>query len=274
MTNDRSRVSIRSLRDVEQLRPCELVQRETWGFEPLDVVPCRFMAVIVRNGGLALGAFAGREIVGFVFGYPGIRDDRMVHCSHMLGVRPGHEGRGIGLRLKRAQRDAMLRRGCDRIVWTFDPLETRNAHLNLRRLGARAVEYWPNLYGATSSVLHAGVATDRLLVRWDLAAGGSNGEPMAIDEVPRLNRVQYRGGLPVSSAPRLDARARRLVLEVPSDLRGLRRDHSRSAKRWQARLRDVFVAYFRRGYEVVDYERALDGDERRGAYVLERGRTR
>lgn len=273
MTRGPRAVSIRSLHDVEDLRACELVQRETWRFRPIDIVPCRLMAVIVRNGGLALGAFVGGEMAGFVFGYPGLRDGRVVHCSHMLGVRPAHEGVGIGRRLKLAQRDAMQRRGCAAIVWTFDPLETRNAHLNLRKLGARAVDYWPNLYGATSSSLHAGVATDRLLVRWDLDTAGSPNEKPDTTSLESINDVRFRGGLPVGSSPRSDARWKRFLLEVPADMRSLRREHVSLAKTWQQRMRRVFVAYFRRGYAVVDYVRELHGEPRCGAYVFEKARS-
>lgn len=131
-------VDIRSIEDVNDLRRCVRIQESTWGPGFQERVPVTMLHLCVRLGGYAAGAFDGDEMVGFVFGLPGIVGGELVHWSDMLAVLPAWRGRGIGLALKRHQRDALLERGVTRVCWTFDPLEARNAYLNLGRLGAIA----------------------------------------------------------------------------------------------------------------------------------------
>ena len=129
------------------------------------------------------------------------------------------------MRLKWAQREESLSRGVSLITWTFDPMQARNANLNLRRLGASATEFLENFYGVTTSSLHHGLPTDRLLVRWDLSAPRvlermAQGEPprtAAAPHAPRINDVKWQAGWPVSSEPRLDLDAPELLLEIPPE---------------------------------------------------------
>ncbi len=278
-----SKVRLRRVTELDEIREAEGLQREVWGFTDIDIVPGRLMAVVCRNGGMLIGAFDAGRMVGFVFGYPGYRDGAALHCSHMLAVLPEFEGKRIGFRLKQAQRREMQRAGLDHILWTFDPLEGRNAHLNIRLLGVRVWEYWFNLYGATSSALHAGVETDRFVARWQLddpdvearSRGGVPGgvsfeEVMSAGDFGRLNRTRFQGGVArcVETTTRL--RRPRLVFEIPYETGVMRRDHPRAAQRWQAAQREVFPTYFRRGYRVVDFVSGRDGEQPRSFYVLER----
>jgi len=279
-----SGVEIRRVHDLDEIRLAEGVQHEAWGFTPIDIVPGRFMAVACRNGGMLLGAFDGGRMVGFAFSYPGFREGRAIHCSHMLAVVPGYEGQGIGWRLKLEQRRLVLDEGLDHMAWTFDPLEGRNAWLNLHRLGARAWEYWENLYGHTSSALHTGLDTDRLVARWQLddprvlerVRGAVPAVP--IEEVLEggrfdlVSRATWQDGAPHCTEPRLDLRGDLLAIEIPFETRSLRRDHLAVAVEWRCRLRDGLRAYLARGYRVVDFTTGSRDDRRTSFYLLARDR--
>lgn len=274
--------AIREVKTHEGFRACEAIQKQVWRFSDLEVVPSRLMAVISRNGGSVLGAFESGRMIGFAFSYPGWRDGRAVQCSHMLAVLPSHANRGVGYRLKQAQRLRTLARGLDLMFWTFDPLEAKNAYLNLHRLGAVAREFWVNLYGRTSSVLHHGLDTDRLVARWELAGARaercSRGERslwtlervLAEDGCRLLNRVRFREGWPRSSEPDLRARARCVAIEIPFDAGALRLQRTSLARAWQLKLRRTFPAYFRRGYEVADFVAGAAAGVHRAAYLLEK----
>src|ERR1041385_8923741 len=164
---DPETIEIRSLDGPDELQACVDLQCETWGEGFSDVVPASILKGVQRIGGVVLGAFAPpKTLVGFVFGLTGVERGRIVHWSDMLAVRPEARNLGIGKRLKEEQRRAVRDLGADVIYWTFDPLVGRNAYLNLNRLGVRISEYVVDMYGITDSVLHGGVATDRLIVAW------------------------------------------------------------------------------------------------------------
>ena len=159
-----SDVTVRSLTRIEEFRACVALQEATWGQDG-ETVPVSLLVAATRVGGLALGAYDVREtLLGFVFGLAGTDAQGALHLSHMLAVRTDVRGSGIGRALKERQRAELARRGVNRIAWTFDPLQSRNAHLNINRLGARVVDYVDDMYGVTRSPLHLGMATDRLIV--------------------------------------------------------------------------------------------------------------
>lgn len=160
-------MEIRELRGQTELRAVEELQREVWGCSDLEVLPAIHMTAACEVGAILLGAFDGGRLIGFVYGFPGFEEDKRVIHSDMLAVRDAYRDRGIGRALKFAQRDHALGCGIDRITWTFDPFQPRNAYLNFTLLGVTADRYLRNFYGQTSSPLHAG-GTDRLWVTWHL----------------------------------------------------------------------------------------------------------
>ncbi|MGH7477871.1 MAG: hypothetical protein ACRELD_16530, partial [Longimicrobiales bacterium] len=162
-------IHIRALTSLDDFKQCVRLQKQTWGEDCSEIVPVSLLRSTPRMGGVIAGAFddAGR-MVGMVFGLTGLSDGTLVHWSDMLAVRPGLRDRGIGERLKRYQRDVLLPTGVRRIDWTFDPLESRNAYLNFRRLGVIAAEYLVDYYGATDSPLHEGLPTDRVVANWHI----------------------------------------------------------------------------------------------------------
>ncbi len=185
-------ITIRPCHSIPEFEQMVDLEFRVWGFKERDVVPSQMYVVAAKTGGQVLGAFAGDLMVGFVLGYAGIRDGNPYLHSHMAAVLPEYRDLGIGRQLKLAQRDEALARGIPLIEWTFDPLQTRNAYFNICRLGAVVRRYLLDVYGATSSPLHAGLPTDRLVAEWHLASDRvvsilSGVEPQICENVERLN---------------------------------------------------------------------------------------
>jgi len=159
-------VLLRKCDTLEELHACVALQKEVWGFSDIELVPLRIFVVAQRVGGQVIGAFDRDELVGFAFAIPGIRGRHSYLYSHMLAVRKQYRNAGLGRRLKLFQREDALARGIDLMEWTFDPLEIKNAYLNIEKLGAIARRYNLNQYGITSSPLQGGLPTDRLVAEW------------------------------------------------------------------------------------------------------------
>jgi chorismate synthase len=278
-------VLVRPARARDDYDACVLLQREVWGLSDLEITSAIQLVATVHAGGLLLvaesagdetrpPAGSSRGIVGFCYAFAALRGGEAHLHSDMLAVRPAARGCGVGLLLKWAQREEALRRGLRLVTWTFDPLRAPNARLNLRRLGAVAREVLPDLYGETTSALHHGLPTDRLLARWDLdspgvtrrAAGETTAAP-ALAAIPALNDLSWRGGLPVSSPPRLDLDGPELLLEIPGDWDAVVRADAALAREWQDVVRGALVSSFARGYSAVDFASA-GGSPPRAGYVL------
>ncbi len=269
-------IAIRHARERADYDACVVLQRDVWGMSDLEITSAIQLIATVHAGGLLLVAEApGEGIVGFSYGFCGLHHGAPHLHSDLLAVRPAWRGHGLGLKLKWAQRDAALARGLTLVTWTFDPMRARNARLNLHHLGAAAKELVPDLYGRTSSALHHGLATDRLLASWPLASPRVRrlalGKPAALPARPaaRLNEVRRQAGLPVSSEPRRELDAPRLLLELPGDWDAVCAADRGLALEWQDLVRRALMAAFARGYAAVDLAPGAGG--RGPAYVLDRG---
>jgi predicted GNAT superfamily acetyltransferase len=161
-------ITVRPLHALDEFHRCVHLCREIWGENDLETEPFTTFVIADLTGGQVLGAFDGDRLVGFTKAYVGYHDSTPYLHSHMTGVLASHRDRRVGRHLKLFQREDALRRGFRLIEWTFDPLETKNAHFNINRLGAICRRYIPNFYGITTSPLHRGMPTDRLLVEWHL----------------------------------------------------------------------------------------------------------
>src|ERR1700727_26562 len=159
-------IVIRHCHGLDELRACVALQKEIWNFTDADLVPLRMFVVAEKVGGQVMGAFDGRELVGFALSVPGTRSGHIYLHSHMLAVGRPYRNRGLGRRLKLLQREDALARGIELIEWTFDPLEIKNAYLNIEKLGAISQRYNINQYGITSSPLQGGLPSDRLIAEW------------------------------------------------------------------------------------------------------------
>lgn len=273
-------VQIRLVRTPDEYDACIAIQRDTWGENFRELVPLAILMAAQRVGGIVGGAFdATQRLVGFVFGISGVRDGRLVHWSDMLAVNREWRNRGIGERLKWFQRDQLLERGVETVFWTFDPLESKNAYLNLHRLGAVAGEYLPNLYGDTDSPLHRGIGTDRLLVQWPIAGERvrrrSEGEKprsaLPDDASPPLVNPPLSDVPNAACAdPRLDLDQSFLRVAIPSSIQAVKEESLSLAVDWRAKTRLALRTYMERDYEVVDYVREGEG----GSYLLARDDSR
>jgi len=234
MTSDS--VVIRSCHGLEELRACVALQKEVWNFTDAELIPLRMFVVAEKVGGQVMGAFAGSEMVGFALSVPGTRSGQVYLHSHMLAVRKDHRNSGLGRRLKLLQREDALARGIELIEWTFDPLEIKNAYLNIEKLGAIARRYNINQYGITSSPLQGGLPSDRLIAEWWL----------------RSKRVETLLGTGKNPPAKIE-----MKIEVPGQIYDWKAKPETRAKaqQLQERNREQFLRSFGDGLAVVGYER-------------------
>ncbi|MBS1841390.1 MAG: acetyltransferase [Acidobacteria bacterium] len=238
-----SEIVVRKCERVEEFHACVELQREIWGENDLEVEPATLFVVASHTGGQVLGAFDGAKLVGYTLAVPGVRNGVPYLHSHMTGVLAKYRDRGVGRLLKLFQREEALGRDIRLIEWTFDPLETRNAHFNLNRLGAICRRYLPNLYGITTSPLHRGLATDRLVAEWLLDS------PRVIAAVAQgIVEPAIGGG----------------HILLPVDLERRKTEEPERLADVQSHLRREFAEWFGRGYAAV----ALQSSPRGIEYVM------
>lgn len=235
-------LEIRRCRGIEELEACVRLQKEVWNFSDIDLIPLRLFVVADKIGGQVIGCFNGKEMVGFTLSIPGSRNGHPYLHSHMLAVREKYRNLGLGRKLKLAQREDALERGLELIEWTFDPLEIKNAYLNIERLGAIARRYTCNQYGMSSSPLQGGLPTDRLVAEWWLRSRRVErtlaGEP---------NQVHAKH-----------------VVSVPAEIYEWKTspEFREKAREVQSRNREMFLESFANGEAVLGYERNQRGDGR------------
>jgi predicted GNAT superfamily acetyltransferase len=271
---------IRPLLTIAEFHDCESLQHLVWGMvDDLETVPLHVLLTVARQGGILLGAFDGADLIGFVFGFPGFTPGgQFKHCSHMMGVHPDYQSRGIGRQLKLAQRAAVLEQGLDLITWTYDPLESRNAYLNIARLGAVSRTYIVDLYGPVDDGLNAGLPTDRLHVDWWLDSpwvkqrlGGEKDTPVSgpFVEAHRAgwSADRFRAPGELCLGP---TNAAAVTFEVPADYQAIKAADPALALDWRLAAREVFQAYFGQGYTVTDFASFKKDGLRRSFYTLRR----
>ena len=250
-------LTFRPLSSVADFDACIELQRQTWGRDFSDVVPLSILKIAQKAGGIAAGAFTGDgHLLGFVFGLTGLRGVRPFHWSHMLAVTPAGRDLGLGTRLKLYQRECLLPLGIDEVQWTYDPLESRNAHLNFNHLGVGIAEYVEDMYeGEMGSDLAAGIGSDRFIVSWRIAServafalrdrrAGSE-EPFR--EAPVVNPGGViEGGLP--EAPRVR-------VEIPESIQDVKAGRPEAAMAWRESTRHAIEIYLARGHRVEAFYR-------------------
>lgn len=270
-------IRIRPARERADFDACCLLQRAVWGLADIDITSSiQLIATQHAGGSVLLAETPEGQAVGFAYAFPALRGGVPHLHSDMLAVLSEQRRHGIGARLKWAQRDDALARGLPFITWTFDPLQARNASLNLQRLGAYAAEFLENFYGITSASLHHGLPTDRLLVRWELsaphvverAAATGSLKAVAPPAFPRINDVKWQAGWAVSSEPRLDLGDAALLLEIPPEFDVIHQAAPRVAADWHDKVRRALRCYFGRGYVASDFAPTEEGGRRRPFYVL------
>ncbi len=282
-------VIVAPLRTAAHYQECEALQQAVWQSGPLEVVPAHVLITAQRHGGLVLGAFAGERMVGCLFGFPGrVAPDNLAaagarwqHCSHLVGVHPEWQGRGVGLLLKAAQRDWALREGYDLITWTYDPLRLPNAVLNLGKLGAVCRCYLRDFYEGMIEGINLGLPTDRFEVAWWVASPRvrerleRGWQRPALEEVRQRGAVVLNAGLVgsdgwVEPGPLEEPAGPVLLLEFPAHLDPLRAARPDLALAWRLSVRRAAEAAFAAGYSAGDVVRAQVDGVPRAYYLLER----
>jgi predicted GNAT superfamily acetyltransferase len=272
-----SSISIRNLTTYEEFRQVLELERQVWGFsDPYDMVPPVVFTITVKRGAILLGAFDERDrMIGFSYSLVGMKGGKVLQWSHMTGVLPEYRG-GLGHRLKLAQRDRALALGYDLIEWTFDPLQAMNAHLNMTKLGCVAEEYHRNVYGESTSDLHKGTPTDRLVAQWHIAephvtrrletAPELRVRAADVADAPLVNHTAMAGAWRSCASIDLNLDVRHCWLEIPTGFTDMQQQAPELAMQWRMHTREIFETYFKRGYRVVDF--ALDRASGLGRYLL------
>lgn len=237
---------LRKCQGLEELRACVHLQKEVWNFTDIELVPLRIFVVAEKVGGQVMGAFEGRDLVGFAMAIPGFRAGHPYLYSHMLAVRKDYRNAGVGRRLKLLQREDGIARGFALMEWTFDPLEIKNAYLNIEKLGAITRRYNQNQYGITSSPLQGGLPTDRLVAEWWFKSR----------RVECAVRGHAKPGFETLQA-----------ISVPAQIYEWKASPAtrERAQEVQSRNREVFLKVFGSGLSVLGYERDKEGN---GKFLL------
>jgi predicted GNAT superfamily acetyltransferase len=239
--------TIRQCVTLEEFEACLQMQRDVWQFSDLDVTPLRSFVFTRRSGGFTMGAFdASNKLLGFAHALAAFDEKlRPYYYSQMLAVEPRLQNAGIGVRLKLAQRDHAFKTGIPLITWTFDPLQSRNAHLNIVKLGGVVRTYYPNYYGNKStSALHHGLDTDRLFVEWWARSG------RVADALAGKRR-------PITQETKPEA-----VIEIPRDIEAIKKSDMDEARRWQSQVRDGFLRCLNEGLYCAGFESDPGGNSR------------
>lgn len=237
-------ITIRPLREVGEMSVCVDLQRRVWSYTEIDTVPDQIFIVARESGGQVLGAFREDKAIGFALAFAGVHDGRIHLHSHMVAVLPEYQDRGVGRMLKLAQRDDAISRGILLIEWTFDPLQLKNAYFNLMRLGAIVRRYIPNFYGRTSSPLHGGLPTDRLVAEWWVRS--TRVQELLEGKTPKVGLGQVR-------------------IRIPAGIRQITSSNPAEAERIQSGVRSQFERHIAEGRTATGFE----FDAEQGSYILE-----
>ena len=239
-------IELRHCKEIAEFQACVSLQKEVWNFSDADLIPVRMFVVASKIGGQIIGAFDGATLVGFALSIPGARNGNAYLHSHMLAVREPYRNLGLGRRLKLAQRDEAVTRGFELMEWTFDPLEIKNAYLNIEKLGAIVRRYTLNQYGTSSSPLQGGLPTDRCVAEWWLNS-------------KRVTDLMEEG-----VRPQIDAEK---TITVPAEIYEWKSDPANRDRAREVQLanRQQFLNAFSSGLAVLGYRRDEKGN---GIFLL------
>lgn len=283
-------ITIRDLRTIDELTQLRAVEKEIWGMADDDAIPLTLAIALKASGNIFVGAFERtksekeksekEKMVGFAFGFLGREHGVTIMHSHMLAVLDAYRHLDLGAKLKLAQRERALAMGVHEMTWTFDPLQSRNAHFNFAKLGVVSETYKVDFYGPeTSSVLHRN-GTDRLWVRWLLNSrrvrdriAGKNGRAETLDALRLLAPlVRFDGKGKPARAELGEALGReRVGIEIPGDILAVERADMGLAREWREATRWAFRESLKAGFFVAEFCRSVRGQQGPGAYLLQHG---
>jgi predicted GNAT superfamily acetyltransferase len=293
-------ISIRDFEGFDGLNQVEAVEREVWGVSGRDTIPLTLAIATKAAGNLWLGAFDGAKLVGYAFGFFGAEHGRLIVHSHQLAVLPAYRDSDLGYRLKLAQRERVLALRLENrealefrvqdsrlaslrveeMTWTFDPLQSKNAHLNFAKLAVVSDSYNIDFYGPqTSSALHRN-STDRLWVRWPVASRRVQSRLQAKDNRAEMldalstlaPLIRFNGeGKPARTDLATALARQRIAIEIPSDIASIEHTDAGLAQEWRQATRWAFTESLRSGFFVAEFCRTVRGHQGPGVYLLEKG---
>lgn len=249
-------IKYQSLKTMDDMIRVSELEKEVWGMSP---IPTHQTLTAVKNGGIVVGAFDGEQLVGFSYGFAGFKNQKVALCSHMLGIADAYRSQGIGEGLKHVQKEEALKLGYDLMNWTFDPLQTRNAYLNLTKLHGVCDTYVQDCYGKMEDGLNGGLPSDRFQIDWWLASDYVNQYvkpqlPTAVAlEIWTVNEV----GMPIvdeSFDETLLYEAAVYTVPVPSDIAALKEKDLAVALAWRLATRKIFQTLFAQGYTAIQLD--------------------
>lgn len=262
MNNNDFEIEIRALVEISELEQVRALEAKIWG--DYDSIPTHQTITAVKNGGLVLGAFSDGQLIAFQYSFPGFNGQKVYLCSHILATLPEYRNKGIGEKLKYAQREEAYKLGYELITWTYDPLESINGYLNIGKLGGRCSNYIPNCYGEMEDLLNKGIPSDRFLVHWQtLPKKGPNSSvvPAEYDgfsntinswEV-RENGLVYPGAMKLNKIPKSSNEP--IYVAIPKNFREIRETSHDAALSWRLQTREIFTYLFQSGWEVTGYQK-------------------
>lgn len=245
-------VEIRELHDMKEMKQVQILEDLVWKG---DSIPTHQTITAIKNGGLMLGAFIEGNLVGFNYSFPGFLNGAIFLCSHNMGIHPEHRGKGIGSMLKAAQKEKAREMGYELITWTFDPLETRNAYLNLSKLRAVCNTYIENCYGEINDGLNNGLPTDRFKVEWWI-----NSEYLQTQHEMETASAIIPWEMTKNDLPKLGdfdsiPDDQRILVPVPAYFQVLKKTDPKLALNWRIKTREIFQTLFSEGYIVIALEK-------------------
>ncbi len=241
-------ITYRFLSSLEDYKACLKLQKEVWEFDDIDIVPIPLLVIAKENGGFLYGAFDEEKLIGFVYSIIGLKNNEIIHCSHMLAVLPEYRDKGIGYYLKLKQREYALHQSIKLITWTFDPFQLKNAFFNIEKLGIIVREYKENIYGETTSPLHYGLPTDRMLAEWYI---DSERVQNIIQKKTQKRKINFEEAIIYNLTDEISfpiKKAEDILIEVPGDFKVIADSDKDSAMKIIERARILFKYFFSNNY--------------------------
>jgi predicted GNAT superfamily acetyltransferase len=270
-------IHIRELKTIDEMTPLVELQKTIWGYT--DPYTARLLLVVSKTGGQVLGAYVDEKLVGFAFMFYAYRNGENYLHSQMVGVLPEYRNANVGYALKLAQRDYALRLGLNRIEWTFDPLQSKNAYFNVHKLGAIIRRYEPNYYGNLGGVFNDNLDSDRVYAEWYINSDrvkirlkGENELQVPTDigviESKTINQVVFNSqGLAQNQSYTLHPPDENFFVEIPEDFEVIKQDLD-LAREWRRQLREMLMHFLGEGYSIVEVVSLRVDNKRRNFYYL------
>lgn len=275
-------LKIEICKEIADFHTCEDLQLEIWGGREREIIPYDIMIAMSKCGGTLIGAWDEANLIGLALSFIALKEGTAHHYLHLLGVLPGYRNWNVGFELMIAARTFVIAQGLKLITWTFDPLESVNAHLYFYKLGGISKTYIPDCYGAMPEVLNAGLSSDRLLVEWDLEAPnvisllGHDEQSKTQNFSPNIDQlinIPCLVKMDNNDFPKLLEENFRLAsekyrIENPPDIQSMKNKHFEKAQSWRLCTQQAFTWAIANGYVVKNYFRPIAN--RSGCYLLVR----